>query len=360
MEGRRSGGERFKCIPRLMPGLALYSADSVEVVVIRAWRAVVTAVALAAPAGVPAARSEQAAVATPSADQIAGWIEQLGAPQFARREAASKQLLAAGRLAIEPLAAAIQAGDLEVASRGVEILREMLAVEPLAEQAEAALEACAEESKAAARLAAAALEFHQAGQAAAARERLESLGAVFRERPLVELTGEEVEFGRAWKGSGGDLRELGRLPQLRALAFHGVKLDERGVAILGRLQRVERIELFGTGLGDAAIAALEAKLPDAEIDVRRGGKLGVGALAFGGPCEIQTVEPGSAADQGGVRPGDVVVAIDGAAVADFEGLTTRVSGRIPGDTIRLTVARRGGDPGDDARRVELEIRLDSW
>jgi hypothetical protein len=343
-----------------MLGAAVYSAHSAEVVVSRAWRAVVTACALAAPGGPPPARAEQAAPAASSADQIAGWIEQLGAAQFARREAASKQLLAAGRPAIEPLAVAIRGGDLEVASRGVEILREMLAVEPLAEPAEAALEACAEESKAAARLAAAALEFHQVGQAAAARERLESLGAVFHERPLVELAGEEVEFGRGWKGSGGDLRELTRLPRLRAVAFHGVRLDERGAALLGRLQRVERIELFGTGLGDAAIAALEAKLPDAEIDVRRGGKLGVGALAFGGPCEIQTVEPGSAADQAGVRPGDVVVAIDGVAVADFEGLTTRVSGRIPGDTIRLTVARRGGDPGGDAQRLDLEIRLDAW
>lgn len=330
---------------------------------IRAWCAVVTLVASAAPAGPPAAWAEEVVAlptAVPTTDQIAGWIEQLGAPQFARREAASKNLLAAGRLAIDPLAAAIRTGDLEVASRGVEILREMLAVESLAEQAEAALEACAEESPGAARLANAALEFHQAGQAAAARGRLEALGAVFHDRPLVELAGDEVEFGRAWKGSGVDLRDLARLPRLRAVAFHGVRLDERGMAILGRLQRVERIELFGTGLGDDAIAALGAKLPDAEIDVRRGGKLGVGALAFGGPCEIQTVEPGSAADQAGVRPGDVVVAIDGVVVADFEGLTTRVSGKIPGDTIRLTVARRGGDPGGDAARLELEIRLDAW
>ena len=349
----------LQCIPRPMPGPAVYSRESAEVVVIRAWCAVVTVAVVAAPGGLPAARAEEAAAA-PAADQIADWIEQLGAPQFARREAAAKNLLGAGRPALKPLAVAVKAGDLEVASRGVEILREMLAVESLAEQAEAALEACAEESQTAARLAAAALEFHQFGQAAAARARLESLGAVFRERPLAELVGDEVEIGRSWKGSGDDLRELARLPRLRAVALHGVRLDERGVAILGRLRRVERFELFGTGLSDEAVAALAVKLPAAEIDVRRGGKLGVGALAFGGPCEIQTVEPGSAADQAGVRPGDVVVAIDGVAVADFEALTARVSGRIPGDTIRVTVARRGGDPGGDAQRLELEIRLAAW
>ena len=130
--------------------------------------------------------------------------------------------------------------------------------------------------------------------AAAARERLESLGAVFREQPRIELAGVEVEFGRDWKGTGDDLRELTRLPRLEGVAFHGVPLDERVVGLLGRLQGLERLELFGTGLEEAAIAALAAKLPEAQIDVRRGGKLGVGALAFGGPCEIQTVEPGSA------------------------------------------------------------------
>jgi hypothetical protein len=302
-----------------------------------------------------------ALAAEAQSDQIAAWIEQLGSPQFARREAASKSLLAAGLPAIDPLAKAVQAADLEVASRGVEILGDMLADETLAEAAETALAGCAERAgSAAARLADAALDFHQLGMAAAARERLESLGAVFREQPRIELAGVEVEFGRDWKGTGDDLRELTRLPRLEGVAFHGVPLDERVVGLLGRLQGLERLELFGTGLEEAAIAALAAKLPEAQIDVRRGGKLGVGALAFGGPCEIQTVEPGSASDQAGLRPGDVVVAVDGATVADFEGLTSRVSGRFPGDTIRLSVTRRGRDPGGDAENLEFEVRLDAW
>ncbi len=326
---------------------------------IRRWRTVVAVAALTAI--LPASRGDEPGTA-PTAEQIAGWIEQLGAAQFARREAATKSLLAAGRPAVEPLAAAIQVGDLEVASRGIEILRDMLAAEPpLAAAAEAALEACAEGTRPApARLAEAALDFHHLGQAAAARERLESLGAVFVDQPLADLEGAKVEFGRGWKGNGDDLGNLTRLPRLKSVALHGVPVDDRGLAVLGRLKGVSRIELFGTGLADDAIAALAVRLPDTDIDVRRGGKLGVGALAFGGPCEIQSVEPGSAADQAGVRPGDVVVGVDGAAVADFDGLTARVAGRIPGDTIRLAVDRRGGDPGGDAERLEFEIRLDAW
>jgi hypothetical protein len=299
--------------------------------------------------------------AAPADSELAEWIGQLADPQFARREAASKSLLAAGLPAVDPLATAIQGGDLEVASRGVEILRAMLADETLAEAAEAALERCAEEGDAAAaRLAAAALDFHVLGMAAAARARLESLGAVVRELPVASQGAIEVELGRDWKGTSTDLRELPRLARLEGVSFHGVRLDEPALAVIGRLRGLERLELFGTGLGEEAIAALAAKLPETQIDIRQGGKLGVGALAFGGPCEIQTVEPGSAADQAGVRPGDVVVAIDGLPIVDFDGLTRRVAGRGPGDIVRLTVTRRDRAADGDPERLDFEVRLDAW
>jgi hypothetical protein len=293
--------------------------------------------------------------------EINGWVTDLGSPQFARREAASKALLEAGRPALAPLANAIQKGDFEVASRGIEIIRDMLASEDveLAAEAERILEQAAEGECRASRLAAAALEFHQAGTAAAARERLEKLGAVFRERPFVEQAGVEVEFGAAWKGTKEDLRQLARIRGLAGVGFHGVKLDATAVAVIGRLRRLEQMELFGTGLSDQAIADLARKLPDARIDVRKGGKLGVGALAFGGPCEIRTIEPGSAADQAGIRAGDVIVAVDGKPVEDFEGLTSRVAGRGPGERVRVTV-ERGGAADGDVERLDIDVRLDTW
>lgn len=338
-----------------MPGPAVYSSRPAEVRVKRAWQAVVAAAGLAVAVGASGRASE------PTAAEIAAWIAQLGSPQFARREAASKSLVAAGQPAVEPLVAAIRTGDLEVASRGIEILRDMLAAEPSEAAAADALDRCAETtSPAAARLAEAALSFHRAGMAEAARTRLEELGAVVREPSPVELAGLEIEFGRDWKGSGDDLRELTRLPRVSSVAFHGVRLDERALTIVGRLEGLERLELFGTGLAAEAIAALGVRLPDTQIDVRRGGKLGVGALAFGGPCEIQTVQPGSAADQAGIRPGDTVLAVDGTPVADFNGLTSRVAGRGPGEVVRLTVARRGGAADGDDERLEFDVRLDGW
>ena len=57
------------------------------------------AVALAGPVGAVA----EEAPATP--DEIKEWIGQLGSPQFAQREAASRSLATAGLPALEPLAA---------------------------------------------------------------------------------------------------------------------------------------------------------------------------------------------------------------------------------------------------------------
>ena len=59
----------------------------------------------------------------PSAEVIREWIDQLGAEQFADREAASRSLAAAGPAALGPLADAARGGDLEVASRAIEVIR---------------------------------------------------------------------------------------------------------------------------------------------------------------------------------------------------------------------------------------------
>ena len=207
-------------------------------------------------------------------------------------------------------------------------------------------------------MAGSALEFHAAGAAAAARERLESLGAVIRERPAVERRGLEVDLGAAWRGAEGDLQLLTRLRGLTVLSVRGVPLDAAALDMLGRLQTLERLELFGTGAGAAEAARLAERLPDVRIDVRKGGKLGVASLALGGPCEIRTVEPGSAADQAGIRSGDVIMAVDAQPVADFEALTSRLSGRDPGEVLRVEILRDRAD--GTAERLTCDVRLDAW
>jgi len=144
------------------------------------------------------------------------------------------------------------------------------------------------------------------------------------------------------------------------VSIHGVPVDADTLAVLGGLRGLRRLDLFGTGAGPDEARLLVERLPDTRIDVRRGGRLGVGSAATGGPCEIRIVEPGSAADQAGLRSGDVVLSVDGADVASFEELTARLGERAPGDVVRLAIARRGGTADGEPERIECGVRLDAW
>lgn len=293
---------------------------------------------------------------------IARWIADLGDPQFARREAAARSLGEAGRDALEPLVAAIRDGELETASRGIAILCGMLdSPEPdLAADAEHALEELAERGEeSAAHLAGAVLDFHFLSLADDARMRLEALGAAITpDTAVAGGAGLDLFFGVGWRGTAADLRLMSRVRGIARLRVHGVAVDASTAAVIGRLRSLRGLQLYGTGIGDDGVALIRARIPDLEIDVRKGGKLGVSAAAFAGPCEIRQVQPGSAAELGGVRSGDVVVAIDGEPIGGFEDLTARVALHGPGDALRLSIER----PGIDATptRVECIVRLDSW
>lgn len=297
----------------------------------------------------------------PTAAEIDAWIGQLGSPQFARREAAARSLVGAGRTAIGPLATAIVAEDLEVASRGVEILRAMLAADDgeVTREVERRLEGVASGGTAVASLADSVLAFHHAGLAAAARERLEGQGAVFRERLVAAGDrGTDVEFDGGWRGGPADWQLLSRLRGVARVSVHGVPLDAEMVAVLGRLPGVRRIDLFGTAAPEAAVAALVARIPDAVVDVRKGGKLGVSSIVQAGPCQLSAVEPGSAADKAGLRAGDVIVGLDGEPVSSFEVLTKRLAQSGAGEVARLDVQRDRAE--GEAERFTCTVRLDAW
>jgi membrane-associated protease RseP (regulator of RpoE activity) len=66
---------------------------------------------------------------------------------------------------------------------------------------------------------------------------------------------------------------------------------------------------------------------------------------------IVEVMPGSPAEDVGIQPGDVVIAVDGEGLSGDRGLAELVAEHEPGDRIRLTVTR----PGEGQR--ELRVRL---
>lgn len=56
---------------------------------------------------------------------------------------------------------------------------------------------------------------------------------------------------------------------------------------------------------------------------------------------IDMVDPGSGAAQAGLQAGDIIIAVNGNAIADFEALVARLAGRQPGETITVTIERNG-------------------
>lgn len=290
---------------------------------------------------------------------LAEAVQLLSSPQFVRREAAARTLANAGRQGIPLLQRAAAEGDLEAASRALEILREMLSAADAAVVAEAerAIEAVAAGTRAdAAGQAVAILEFQRATATETARHGLEAHGALIRERPAAGRTVLEVEFTPAWTGGMDEWSLLTRLRGVAVVSVHGLRLDDAALELLPRIKRLRRVELFGTGCSEAAVAAVAARLPDAVVDVRRGGRLGVSAAGMGA-CAVQ-VQPGSAAARCGLRDGDVIVVADGRPVADFADFTAAVSLRAAGEEMALEVVRQ--QAGGDSERLKCTARLDGW
>lgn len=298
----------------------------------------------------------------PSREQIAAWIEALGSPQFSQREAATSSLIQAGPVTLEPLRAAVGGGDLEVASRAIEIARGLLGSEDgeAAAAAEQFLDTVAGgDDMPVARLAEATLEFHAIGQAAAAREKLQSLGMKLS-RGII-ATGQQglhATFDGGWQGTPADLRLLLRVPGLLVISFHGIRLDEDGIAILRRLRGVSRLELYGTGLDERQVAAVTARLQDTHVELRKGGKLGVAGHPTMAPCQITMVQPDTAADKAGLQVGDIVTKVDGRPVATFQELTDRIGTRGPGDSLEVEISR--GPPAGPQELLARTIKLDAW
>ncbi|MGC9158553.1 MAG: trypsin-like peptidase domain-containing protein [Terracidiphilus sp.] len=56
---------------------------------------------------------------------------------------------------------------------------------------------------------------------------------------------------------------------------------------------------------------------------------------------VQQVEPGQPADKAGIKPGDIIVSIDGRPIKDGDDLVNDIASRKPGSTIRLGYLRNG-------------------
>lgn len=70
-----------------------------------------------------------------------------------------------------------------------------------------------------------------------------------------------------------------------------------------------------------------------------------------GSAQITSVNPDTPAEEAGLEAGEVIVAVDGQQLSNFNQLRTIVSNKRPGDSVRLTVVNQDGEE----RRVTVEL-----
>jgi uncharacterized protein YndB with AHSA1/START domain len=141
---------------------------------------------------------------------------------------------------------------------------------------------------------------------------------------LVKLSGAEtrVSVSDPDAEDAGPWREA--LENLRSVWERGIDLRESRLAVMG-------IGPKDLGPGDRPV---------------RGVPPGVGV-------RLNAVLQGGAAQEAGLRPGDVVIAFDGEAVRSAEGLVRCIHARKPGDSVQVLAIRDGQE---NARTVVLGRR----
>jgi S1-C subfamily serine protease len=103
-------------------------------------------------------------------------------------------------------------------------------------------------------------------------------------------------------------------------------------------------------LRDDARVSLALELPPRDRQVLTGGAyLGV-TLTPGEVCEVETVAPGSPADQAGLESGDVLRLINGQRVRSSATVVEVIGKLRPGQKVTLTVLR-------GETNLELEVTL---
>lgn len=272
---------------------------------------------------------------------------------FAVRQAATQRLMQADPAqALEAVARVTHGRNLEAAIRATEILATWYGRKDLldndADGIEAALEELIPRLGCVAEQASLSWEQHRVIREKRTIAKLESLGARITpsEEFFVDVDGEgtqlpviqHIVIGKKWRGGDAGLRYILRLTDVRVVyRVNGAPVTDAGIELLTDAD--VRVEPRGAFLGVQGSQNVFGN--DPEI---------TGAI-------IDKVSPGSPADKGGLRPGDVVQQFAGKPVAGFTELIEILKETEPGEKIEASVIRI---VSGEVKPLKLTIELNEW
>lgn len=289
----------------------------------------------------------KAAVPKPSVDEIEQWIRDLNAPEFARRESATRQLIASGPDAAELLVKAAPSSSLEATCRIMVVLRTWYTSgnDELVEPAETAIEQLTQSKNRhmAARSAAILDQYRLTIRQDRAIAEIRKLGGQVKFlEPRLQLSGRDdpefmVFLGRQWTGGDEGLKYVRRLFSINALYLTNDRKTQK---------------ITTPGITDEGLAALQREMPQLRVQYRGSAFLGITQDPRMALCRVFNIEPKSPADLAKLDRGDVIIRFNDQAVADFEALIDLIKDKQPGDVIKLEVLR-----GADENELETLDRL---
>ncbi|HEV2062837.1 MAG TPA: trypsin-like peptidase domain-containing protein [Solirubrobacteraceae bacterium] len=140
--------------------------------------------------------------------------------------------------------------------------------------------------------------------------------------PLIDAAGRVIGINSAIRTGGAGAGNIG-------IGF-AVPIDT-AKRVLPTLKKGEDVERAYLGVTSATVT------PELNLRVERG-------------AVIQDVAPLSPADRAGLRPGDIIVGMEGEEVRSTEDVSRIVDARSPGDEIAVEVVRAG-----DRERIEVKL-----
>lgn len=277
----------------------------------------------------------------PTAEQIAAWIKSLDDTRYVAREEASQNLMEAGEAALDPLLAVANSDQPEPADRAIWLLRRLgksrdslLAV--------GALERLVKLQNWPAIVAKAEAELTDRS-VSALEQRLTPLGAEvslqLEPYQAATISMLVVKTNTNWHGTKDDLRRITQLRQIRNFRLQGQWIDDDVVRSFADKQNLAYLQLFDTKVTPDAVDAVKAKHPDSIVYVKNQALLGVSAENHAAGVLVMAVPPNTAAAKVGIVPGDVITALDGKPLPDFDRLTARIGQHQPNDKIEVEILR---------------------